>query len=64
MRPKTVAVWSWSFLVLLGWSKISALNPGDLTTFGMPAVLTLILGSLIWSRGEENRIGLLMLMAI
>lgn len=63
MRPKTIAVSSWSLLVLVGWSTISVINPGDLTTFGIPAALTLILGSLIWTRGEENRIGLLMLIA-
>jgi hypothetical protein len=63
MRSKKVAVWSWTILVLVGWSTISAINPGELTTFGIPAALTLILGALIWSRAEENRIGILMLIA-
>lgn len=63
MTVKAVAVWSWSFLVLLGWSTVSVVNSDDLTTFGIPAALTTILGALIWTRGEENRIGLLMLIA-
>jgi hypothetical protein len=63
MRFKSLAVWSWSLFVLVGWSTISSVNRGELTTFGVPAALTLILGALIWTRGEENRIGLVMLMA-
>jgi uncharacterized membrane protein len=63
MRVKAIAAWIWSLLVLVGWCTISVINRGELTTFGIPAALTLILGALIWSRVEENRIGLLMLIA-
>lgn len=52
MRLKAMAVWGWTGLILVGWSIISAINPGELTTFGIPAALTLILGSHIWSRAE------------
>jgi hypothetical protein len=63
MRLKKVAVWGWALLILIGWCTIFVVNPGPLTTFGIPAALTLILGALIWTRAEENRIGLLLLIA-